>query len=540
MAVPVSSLSMAGTGNPLPDPVEKDWAVYIYCGADNDYDVSAEFALEQCEKGLAAADGVVDPISVHVVMYLDTKGPSNTVVYDLSSGEAIPVDMMDNGECDSSDSATLMQFLTRAMDHYPSANTMLIVKNGHAWCGVCPDDDATEEAYLMPINDLARVLSSDEIQERGGVNVLALDGDNMASIEVAYELRDSCSYLVASQQDMPLDGLPYCLFMEDLASRTVPPSQEDVAATMVDKYVYYYNNTDGKKVLYDHLLSNSQMAVTASVFRMGEEGVKIQAVVDSFNNYLDYMLNGNLPDGMAEDAENRGIDVDEKLDQWMFLDPATGEEVWAWIPLSRNNISSARDCALIGKMSDQQGYEWLPDVYTWLWSISALSNYEAYGDAIPPSDDTPLRPELSDLKDPFVRLLLEDFMESFGYEEQGIYRSVLDPTAIDADKALVWLSQSQILDRSGNSFPHGLNIWFPPTWLQWDTFDYMRTRTYLYDGSNVELPAEYYCVDCPFDYNSIKLDFVEYTMWMDFIAAHYDSRWTIYGSGDAPKEKPAL
>ena len=486
MAVPVSSLSMAGTGNPLPDAVEKDWAVYIYCGADNEYDVSAEFALEQCEKGMAAgiaeAAGEEDPITVHVVMYLDAKGAGNTVVYDLSSGEAVPVDMMDNGEYDSSNGATLTEFLTKAMDHYPSGNTMLIVKNGHAWCGVCPDDDATEEAYLMPVNELAEVLTA-----CGCVDVLALDGDNMASIEVAYELRNSCSYLVASQQDVPLDGLPYCLFMEYLANNSEPaiPSQEDVAKTMVDKYVYYYNNTDGKKVLYDHLLSNSQMAVTASAFRMqddmqGDETNNMEDIVTSFDACLDFMMNTKVAvEGM--------------------------EDTYPWSSVYRNVIASARDTALIGKMGDQAGYEWLPDVYTWLDKI-----VEYY--------------EIEETCDESILTAL---------------RTAVDIFKGEFNAAVVDMEQSQILNRSGNSFPHGLNIWFPPTWLQWDTFDYTRTRTYLYDGSNVPLPAEYYCVDCPLDYNEINLAFVKDTMWMDFLALHYDARWTVYGNSDAPKEKPS-
>ncbi|UCE45367.1 MAG: hypothetical protein JSU93_00250 [Methanobacteriota archaeon] len=542
--VPVSSLCAADQSNPPPEPpVEKDWAVYIYCGADNDYEVAALFALDQCIKGLKAAEdaaqeGEGDPISVHVVMYLDGQGSGNTVVYEVTSEGASSVDLMAEGEYDSSDPNTLVEFLTEAMYHYPGDNTLLVVKNGHAWCGVCPDEESQDAKYLMPIHDLAEALMDEGVVESGGVDVLALDGDNMASIEVIYELRNACKYFVGSQQDVPLDGLPYYLFLKDLASETAIPDHAEVARSMVANYVSYYNNTEGKKIGLEHQLSNSQMAVTGSAFRMGEGGANIQPIVDAFNNTLNYMLYGILPEGMAEYAESQGVDVEEKLAQWMYPDITTGDPVWSWVPLSRNNISSARDCALIGKMSDQAGYEWLPDVYTWQWSLSALSNYDAYGDSDPPSGDTPLRPDLDELNDPFIRLLLEDFMTVFGYEEEGIYRGIFDPTRIDPDGALVWLAQSQIFDRSGNSFPHGLNIWFPPTWVQWESLDNTRTRTYLYDGSNVELPAEYYCIDCPFDYNDIDLDFVATTAWMDYFASYYDSRWTIYGNPDAPRANP--
>jgi hypothetical protein len=384
------------------------------------------------------------------------------------------------------------------------------------------------------------------------VDVLVFDGDNMGSIEVAYQLREVTDYFVGSQQQVPLEGLPYYLFTKELAT-TPTMGVEPACIRMVEDFVLYYNNTKGNKQIYDKLLANSQMAVTGAVFRMGVDGERIEAVVSSFDAYLDYMLHGILPDEIVTQAEELGIDVQAKLDQWYYPDPTSGEFVWAWIPLNRNNISSARDCALIGKINDQQGYEWLPDAYTWLWSISALSNYEVYGDAIPPSGDVVVIPGVEKLKDPFVRLLLEDFMKVFGYEEPGIYRGILRPTEITADGALVWVAQSQILDRSGNSFPHGLNIWFPPSWLQWDEDDewsslFTKEMTYAYSGVGVWLgsdepvlmPAEYYCIDCPVMYQDIGLDFTVDTLWMEFFGVYYDSRWLIYGgdTGSHDLSKP--
>ena len=494
VSVPVSSLCVLANG----EPVEKDWAVYIYCGADNDFDISAEFARDQCVKGLYdAAEAVATapepyvPISMHVVMYLDLKGTGNTEVYEITADEANPVDMMDNGEYDSSEGATLVEFLSKAMVQYPGTNTMLIVKNGHAWCGVCPDDDNGEANYLMPVNELASVLGSEGIA--GGIDVLVLDGDNMASIEVAYELRNSCDYFVASQQDVPVDGFPYYLFMKEMAmaNNLDSPEPAEAAECMVNNYVYYYNNTEGKKVLLDHLLSNSQMAVTASAFKMtgAEDSNNMETIVDAFKDCLDWLMTTEVT-----------VEVE-------------GEEyVYPWMTYYRNVIASARDTALIGKMADQAGYEWLPDVYTWLEKIIEYSQLE-----IDPEDPEQGPPDVSGF---------EDRVDQF-------------TTAFDA--ALVYMEQCQILNRSGNSFPHGLNIWFPPTWLQWDDFDYTRTRTYLYDGAAVEtLPAEYYCVDCPFDYNNIDLDFVDATSWMDFLTMHYESRWSIYGYDNPAKQKPTL
>jgi hypothetical protein len=165
---------------------------------------------------------------------------------------------------------------------------------------------------------------------------------------------------------------------------------------------------------------------------------------------------------------------------------------------------------LIGKMADQAGYEWLPDVYQWLNMLVDLVNWDLDGDGVLSDDE---------ILDDILPGLVEDFHATF-------------------NESLVKMEQCQILNRSGNSWPHGLNIWFPPTWTLWESLDYTRSRTYLYDGSNVDLPAEYYCVDCPFEYDDIDLDFVDDTPWMAFFDLYYDSRWVIYGNPDAPRETP--
>jgi len=548
-------LPVAALGTSAQEPT-RDWTVLMYFGADNDLYQATEFGMNQALKGLDEVDA--DPDELAAVVLIDGPNSGDTKVWELTKdGKEDKTSAAlgpGNVEKKMTDPQTLVEFLTWAMPAYPAKKTMLILKNGHAWCGICPDgtDNDGDEKILMPIDGLREALETAYDGSDLWIDALVFDGDNMGSIEVAYELREVTDYFVGSQQQVPLEGLPYYLFMKDLAADT-SMDVEEASITMIEDYVKYYNNTKGTKPIYDKLLANSQMYVTGAVFRMGANGEKMEAVVGAFDNFLNYMLTGTLPQDAIDEAVAAGIDVDQKLAQWMYPDPTSGESVWAWIPLNRNNISSSRDCALIGKMNDQQGYEWLPDAFTWLRSISALVNYDAYGDSIPPSGDTPIRPDLDELKDPFVRLLLEDFMVKFGYIDPGIYRSVWRAEDLTGDGALVWVSQSQILDRSGNSFPHGLNIWFPPSWLQWDEGDawsdlFNKPMTYTYSGIGVWLggdevillPAEYYCIDCPVPYDEIGLDFTADTLWMDFFEIYYDSRWLIYGgdTGGHDANKP--
>ena len=106
------------------------------------------------------------------------------------------------------------------------------------------------------------------------------------------------------------------------------------------------------------------------------------------------------------------------------------------------------------------------------------------------------------------------------------------------NNSIVYMDQSQILNRSGLATPHGLNMWFPPSWTQWDRLDYSRERVYFYNGSRIDLPPEVFCVDCQYYYGDCGLDLVEDTQWMTWFGLYYDSKWTIYGDLDAPRETP--
>jgi hypothetical protein len=480
LAMPVGGMCLDGQSVKKDDRlrsaeiVQKEWAVYLYFGGDNDYEGVIDFAIDQCVKARADSDAEVDDL--HVVALLDRMSEPGTWVYELTADGRQEASGWSDDERNTSDPATMSEFLDFATANFPANKTVLVVKSGHAWCGVCPDVSEDCEKCMMSIDGLGAAT-----RDRG-IDVIALDGDNMASIEVAYELRHSTKYFVGTQQDMPLDGLPYYLFVKDMADRP-SMSAADVAMDIVCDFVYYYNNTDGKKYSLDHQLANSQMAVTASAFDLGDDGEKIEALVGAFSDLMDYMVLGELPDalggGLAYDAAS---------------------ENWTWIPVHRGNIASARDAALIGKMGDQAGYEWLPDLYTWLDYLDQFVNAENYTDEN-------------------LTMLVDAFQEQF------------NGTFLNMD-------QSQILNRSGWSTPHGLNMWFPPSWTQWDRLDYSRERTYFYNGSRIVLPAEVYCVDCPFFYGDVGLDLVEDTLWMDFFGLYYDSKWTIYGNLEAPRETP--
>jgi len=438
----VPGLGSCTTTSDNAEPVD-EWTILIYCGADNENEIATDFSIDQCVKALRENDNE----QVTIIVLLDRHSTDGTWIYELDPEES-------NGrktvatwhERNTSDPAVLKEFVIFGMDNYPAEKTMLIIKNGKAWCGVCPDE--TDGGFIMPMDGVAMALEESQDEVCRSIDLLALDGDNMASIEGAYELRNAVPYLIASQQDVPIDGLPYYLMVTDLVNDP-GISAVELAEEIVVDYVLYYNNTIGKKNVYDHLLRNSQMMyATIAAFDMSG----MQEVGDAFGDIVSYMV-----------------------------------ETEDWIPSNRYNISPSRDFALIGKGGDQAGYEWLPDVYTFFMSLSDLAD----------DDD--------------LDVLVDAFQDAF-------------------NDMVIRMEQCQVLDRSGNSVPHGLNIWFPPTWTQWDALDsWSRTRTYLYDGSQIPVPSEYYCIDCPYDYNDCGLDLVQDSDWMEFLEIYYQSQYLIHG-----------
>ena len=527
-------------------PGVREWTVMVYVGADSDYYDNSErqisdFTLKQLrksfvepfgsEKGLAID---VSKTDVNLVVMMDTLNSTGVYIHDHNSlskssdrkdFDYLPGPATIMSEMDTSDPGTLSWFVNYAKKNYPSEKTLLIVKNGHAWCGVCPDFSnlkgvpwdliQDEEVPMMPIEHLADELGA--LTKRDGssaIDVLVLDGSNMASLEVAYELRNSVDYFVASQQEVPIDGFPYYLIMSRLmgeASETLSDVTVDdigpreLAAAICNDYAYYYNQTGGKKNLLPHLLNDGNEAnIACSAFEMvndhGENNMEL--IADAFFKIIRYMMTG---EGATEAGPK---DLTDSFD---------GSDLWDWIPVHRNAIASSRDFALIGKLSEQQGYEWLPDVESWVTYLQAY---------------------------------LWEFAEDWGWERDEDLRAMGMEFKEIFNKSRVGLDRCLILDRYWDCGcnPEGLNMWFPPNWQHWDDImDVNRTREYGYDGygSLIDLPREYYCIDCPTNYSAMGFDLLsdhkgydipetEFgELWIQFYDIYYDARWLLYSMDGA-------
>jgi hypothetical protein len=308
-AVPSASVAMPEADEALTNDDGKEWTMLVYWDADNNLEFCTEFVIDAWKAALTTN------VEVNVVAYVDILSVDGTWVYEIYDGVRHTVQTWE--ELNSSSPATLERFLDYGLKNYPAEKTLLVVQDhGYSWRGVCMDE--TDGGGIMLIDDMAEAIRNSTATNGGkGVDLLALDACSVASIEIAYELRETVPWFVASQLVVPYDGLPYEMMVEELvATPDVSPRQFSI--DMVDMYLKYYSS----KELYDHIYPYDQDFIGLSAFDM---------------SYMDAL--GDAFIGMTE-----------------VLKPLVAE--------NRAVVKDAWDYALIGKWANIGGWEYLPDAYS--------------------------------------------------------------------------------------------------------------------------------------------------------------------------------
>jgi hypothetical protein len=242
----------------------KDWAVLIFMAGDNNLAVAAETNLR--ELLLVGSSDRVD-----VVVQVDSQD-QGTIRYHVEPGDLLQIGEP-VPETNTGDPRVLSEFLRWARKAYPARQTLLVVwGHGTGWADVPDDfdwnrvrggrqDDLLRRAFftttirrLQTETKTARTravaldassrdfLDNDELRcalfdglEGKKLDLLGFDGCLMASIEVAYHLRDQCQILVGSQEvELPL-GWPYAAVLKRLTPQP-EMTPRDVSAMIVEAY----------------------------------------------------------------------------------------------------------------------------------------------------------------------------------------------------------------------------------------------------------------------------------------------------------------
>jgi hypothetical protein len=362
---------------------EKQWTVLIFWDADNSLEFTTGFCMDIWESALTSNE------DVNIVAYVDILSAPGTTVYSVYGGVSHVVATWP--ELNSSDPAVLERFVTFGMAKYPAEKTMLVMADhGYGWRGVCQDE--TNGDVLMPIEGIRTALQDVKISTGKGVDLLAFDACNMASIEVAYELRGVVPYMVGSETVVPFDGLPYDMMITELVNNPTI-SVADLSKAIVDDYVLYYSSQWD----YSHMVTYTQDFATLAAVDLS----LMQPVGDAFQNFAN-VLRPLIADHMKE-------------------------------------IESARGYALIGTWTNMAGYEWAPDVYTFIDGLRTIKGH----------------PELTSAIDSF-----EQASDAAIYEDHSAkYHDTV----------------------------HGLNFWFPPSLSQYHMKGWTWAQQFIYEDSGLDL-----------------------------------------------------
>jgi cysteine peptidase C11 family protein/helix-hairpin-helix protein len=145
------------------------------------------------------------------------------------------------GETDAGRPEPLANFGKWTVEHYPADHYALVIWNhGAGWSGVSYDDNSHHGMDLPEVRQACEGIV-DAIKKAGGekIDVIDFDACLMATVEVAYELRDVCQYLASSQETEPGDGMPYDDYLEWL-TKYPESSPVSLSKAMVDTYVKSY------------------------------------------------------------------------------------------------------------------------------------------------------------------------------------------------------------------------------------------------------------------------------------------------------------
>lgn len=231
--------------HPEPDIlVTAKCTVLAYVGAENSLDRYGNEDIKEMMQGAADI-----PSNDHFVIFLDNR--SKTRLYEVVQnekgvGDTICVHDFEGRNLNSADPAVMEEVLSKVKELFPAESYGLVVwSHGDGWLpGNSATSHSTSRAIVqdekaqawMSVWDMAGAVQ----RAWGMAEYIFFDACFMQGIEVAYELKDCCRYLVGSPCEIPGPGAPYHKVVKYLFPTTEGNSAEMIAQAYCD----YYNDDD--------------------------------------------------------------------------------------------------------------------------------------------------------------------------------------------------------------------------------------------------------------------------------------------------------
>ena len=211
------------------------WTLIYYLAADNDQESYADITIAKLLTGTAEVEN-----HPQILVLQDRQSAPGIEVFEVSNGVALPLESYE--EKNTADGAVLQDFATYALNIARYEKIALVIKSeGLAWRGIGRDNTHDEglDDQLMSNGALAEALEAAQAASGKDIDLLVLEGSNMAFMEVIYELRNTAQLLLASQSKIQPDGLPWELVIGNLGI-TPGMTGEELGIAIIDDFRTYY------------------------------------------------------------------------------------------------------------------------------------------------------------------------------------------------------------------------------------------------------------------------------------------------------------
>ncbi len=236
------------------EPADNTWLVMLYGNADD------EILEEDIFTDINEAELVGSSDEVTIVAQLDRyegafdgdddwTGTRRYLITQDDDLEHIGSELIEDlGEVNMADGASLVDFVTWAVESYPAAHHVLIMSDhGMGWPGGWNDPDPegpgpdglalTADGDLLLLNEISAAL--EEVREATGIErfeLVGFDACLMGHIEVVAAMAPHARYVVASQEVEPSLGWAYASFLGQLVENPAMDGA-DLARAIVESYI---------------------------------------------------------------------------------------------------------------------------------------------------------------------------------------------------------------------------------------------------------------------------------------------------------------
>ncbi|MHB9023529.1 MAG: clostripain-related cysteine peptidase [Armatimonadota bacterium] len=254
MQIPVSVVADVITRIPTESvtiiPASRKWTIMVFLNADNDLET---FGIQDVNEMEQAPENE----QVAVLVQFDRSPGYDTsngnwsgckrllVRHDTNTATINSTVLEDMGAVDMGVPSALSNFIAWGMQLYPAEHYMVVVwDHGSGWRA-----SSVVTGFTRGISydySTGNYLNTPELAvgltAPAPLDIVSMDACLMQMLEIGYQIRNQCRYVVASEEDVPGEGYPYQTWLSDLAANP-EMTPATFANTMASRTINYYSGS---------------------------------------------------------------------------------------------------------------------------------------------------------------------------------------------------------------------------------------------------------------------------------------------------------